>query len=97
MVADARVRQVLVLDLADPANPVQLSSIAVGSSTGHHGDALSGDGRWLFVANNADGSVSQIDVASLAVVRTFETAERPQTLGTFGATAGPSEQTGPIH
>jgi len=94
--AEARVRQVLVLDLADPAHPAQRPSIAVGASTGHHGDALSGDGRWLFVADNVDDTVTQIDTATLSVVRTFATEARPLTVATFGRTAGPSEQSGPI-
>lgn len=96
-VEDARVRQVLVLDLSDPASPAQRASIPVGASMGHHGDALSGDGRWLFVTDNADATVTQIDVATLSVVRTFATEARPAAVATFGAAAGPSEQTGPIH
>jgi hypothetical protein len=96
-VADARVRQELVLDISDPAHPVQLPSIPVGSSTSYHGDTLSGDGKWLFIANNLDGTVTQVDVASLTVTRTLTVQARPGVLATFGAAEGPSIQTGPIH
>lgn len=95
-VADARVRQELVLDISVPALPVQLPSIPIGSSTSYHGDSLSGDGRWLFVANNQDATVTQIDVATLSVARTLHVENTPQTLATFGSSEGPSAQTGPI-
>jgi hypothetical protein len=96
-VESARVRQQLVIDIANPAAPVQLPSIPVGASTGYHGDTLSGDGRWLFVANNMDDTVTQIDVAGLSVVRTWTVAARPQVLATYGSLEGPSIQTGPLH
>ena len=95
-VEPARVRQQLVFDLADPAAPRQLPSIPVGASTGYHGDSLSGDGRWLFIANNIDDTVTQIDVNSLDVVRTWPVESRPQTLATFGSAEGPSIQIGPL-
>jgi DNA-binding beta-propeller fold protein YncE len=96
-VDSARVRQQLVIDITSPAAPAQLPSIPVGTSTGYHGDALSGDGRWLFVANNIDDTVTQIDAADASVVRTSTVAARPQVLATYGSLEGPSIQTGPIH
>lgn len=96
-VADARVRQELVVDITDPWAPVQVASIAVGASTGHHGDALSGDGKYLFVTNNVDGTVTQLDAATRAVVRTLTTEAQPKTLATFGEAEGPSVQVGPLH
>jgi hypothetical protein len=96
-VESARVRQQLIVDITDPTAPLQLSSIPVGASTGYHGDTLSGDGRWLFVANNVDGTVTQIDAASAAVVRTWTVAAEPAVLATYGSVEGPSMQTGPIH
>ena len=95
-VASARVRQVVVVDISSPANPVQLASIPTGASTGHHGDALSGDGKWLFVADNVDNTVTQIDVAARAVAKTIPVRATPQTVATFGSAEGPSPQTGPI-
>jgi YVTN family beta-propeller protein len=95
-VADARVRQEVIVDVSDPASPVQLASTAVGASASHHGDALTGDGKLLFVANNIDGTVTQIDAATRNVVRTIKVKESPRTLATFGTAEGPSEQTGPI-
>jgi hypothetical protein len=96
-VESARVRQQLAIDITNPAAPVQLPSIPVGASTGYHGDTLSGDGRWLFVANNVDGTVTQIDAASAGVVRTWTVAAKPEVLATYGSLEGPSIQTGPIH
>jgi hypothetical protein len=96
-VDSARVRQQLVLDISAPDAPVQLPSIPVGASTGYHGDSLSGDGRWLFVANNIDGSVTQIDASSTDVVRTWTVAAKPTVLATYGSLEGPSVQAGPIH
>ena len=96
MVAAARVRQHLVVDVSDPRNPVQKDSIAVGTSNGYHGDALSGDGKFLFVANQIDGTVTQVDTATLAVTRTLTVQAKPSVLCTFGTAEGPGEQTGPI-
>ncbi len=95
-VATARVRYELVVDLSNPAQPVQKASIPVGASTGHHGDTLSGDGRYVFVANNVDNTVTQIDVASLSVARTITVKSTPRVVATFGTEEGPSKQTGPI-
>jgi hypothetical protein len=93
----ARVRQQLVLDISNPAAPLQLPSIPVGASTGYHGDSLSGDGRWLFVANNIDGTVTQVDAANSTIVRTWTVEAKPEVLATFGSLEGPSVQTGPLH
>lgn len=94
---EARVRQHLFVDISDPTDPVQLASIAVDTSTGYHGDSLSGDGKWLFVANNMDGTVTQIDTAKLAVKKTLAVKAKPAVLATYGSEEGPSVQTGPIH
>ena len=92
----ARVRRQLALDISDPAHPVQKASIALGTSTGYHGETLSGDGAWLFEANNLDGTVTQIEAATGAVLRTLKVKPKPATLATWGAAEGPSHQTGPI-
>jgi len=90
--AAARARRVLVVDTADPAHPVQLASIAVGASHGDNSDALSGDGKLLFVTNNSETTVSAIDVASLQVVRTFDThGGSPKVVATFGTAEGCSK------
>jgi YVTN family beta-propeller protein len=91
----ARARRVLVVDTTNPANAVQLASITVGASHGDNSDALSGDGKTLFVTNNADTTVSAIDVASLQVVRTFDThGGSPKVVATFGTVEGCSK---PVH
>jgi YVTN family beta-propeller protein len=92
----ARVRQELVVDVSNPANPVQRASIPVGASVEHHGDALTGDGRLLFVTNNADGTVTQIDASTNSVMKTLTVQSSPKTVATFGSNEGPSEQTGPL-
>lgn len=94
--ASARVRQELVLDISNPAAPVQLASVTVGASTGHHADTTSGDGKFVFVVNNVDNTISQIDIATSAVVRTFTVRQAPAALATFGAKEGGSHITGPI-
>jgi YVTN family beta-propeller protein len=94
--AKARVRQELVLDLKDPASPAQLASIPVGASTGHHDDKMSGDGKRVFVANNVDGTVTQIDAVTHEVKATIKVKDNPRTLATFGSVEGPSTQTGPL-
>jgi YVTN family beta-propeller protein len=95
-VASARTRQELVIDLTNPAAPVQKASIPVGASTSHHGDALTGDGKYLLVTNNVDGTVTQIDTATLTVVKTITVKAKPNSVATFGTVEGPSAQTGPI-
>jgi DNA-binding beta-propeller fold protein YncE len=93
----SRVDRQVALDLSDPANPVQLPSIAIGVSFGSHGETLSGDGKWLVVANNMDGTVSVIDVAAGAVSRTLEIGNAGKTMATFGSDEGPGHQVGPFH
>ncbi|MFL5272341.1 MAG: YncE family protein [Anaeromyxobacteraceae bacterium] len=94
-VADQRARKVLVLDVSDPANPVQKPSIDIGLSKGDNSDALSGDGKLLFVTNNAGSTVSAIDTATLQVVRTFTVpAGSPKVVATFGDAEGCSK---PVH
>lgn len=93
----ARVRQELVFDIAWPEHPTELASIPTGQSSGHHGDALSGDGKFLFVTNSIDGTVTQIDAATRKLVGTITTRAMPKVLATFGDAEGPSGQTGPIH
>jgi YVTN family beta-propeller protein len=95
-VTSARVRQELVVDVTNPGAPVQRASIPVGTSTNHHGDSLSGDGKWLFVTNNLDGTVTQIDTSTNQVTKTLTVRSTPLTAATFGTNEGPSEQTGPI-
>lgn len=96
-VADARSNQEVVVDVSDPPNAVQKPSITIGQGGGHHGDAVSGDGKFLFVTNNEEGSVSQIAIAAGTVVKTIKTKDKPLTVATWGAAEGPSEATGPIH
>lgn len=95
-VMDARARQEILVDITNPADPRQLASVPVGDSTSHHGDALSGDGKYLFVANTVSNSVTVIDTSNNTVARTIMTQVKPLTVGSFGASEGPSAQTGPI-
>ncbi|HEX8823509.1 MAG TPA: hypothetical protein VF794_26535, partial [Archangium sp.] len=92
----SRVSQELVVDLSDPAAPVQRASLPVGLSTGHHGDVLTAEGRFLFVTNTEDGTVSQIDTTTNTVVSTLKVQDRPLALATFGTNEGPSAHTGPL-
>ena len=94
MVGDARTRQEVVIDLTDPANPVQEASLAIGATTSHRGDTLAGDGRSYITANTIDGTLSVIDMTTLDV-RTITTSAMPLTVATFGSAEGPSHQTGP--
>jgi hypothetical protein len=87
----------LVLDVSDPANPKQLASITIGNSFGSHGETMTGDGKYLLVANNKDATVSQIEVATGTVVKTIATNNAGKTLATYGSVEGPSHQTGPFH
>jgi len=93
----ARVSMQLVLDVSDPGNPRQLASIAIGSSFGSHGETLTGDGRYLIVANNKDATVSVIDLAAGTVARTLAIGNAGKTMATFGSAEGPSHQVGPFH
>lgn len=94
--ADARVDQLVIVDTSDPAAPVQEASIQVGVHTGHGAGAISGTGKDLFVVHGVDGTVTHIDVATRAIVKTMAVAETPKAVATFGSTEGPSHQTGPI-
>lgn len=89
MVTDARVDQLIVLDTSDPANPIQLASIQTGVHTGHAAGTLSGDGKQLFIVNAIDSTVSEVDVAALAVTRTFTVSMNPRVVATFGKEEGP--------
>jgi YVTN family beta-propeller protein len=93
----AHVRQEVVYDLRDPANPVQLDSIPVGSSAAQRGTAITGNGTYHYVTNLDDGTVTEIDVATLTVTRTLPTAANPRMVSTFGTREGPSLPVGPIH
>jgi YVTN family beta-propeller protein len=97
--ADRRARKVLVVDVSnianDPKTASQLASIDVGDSHGDNSDALSGDGKLLFVTNNAGSTVSAIDTATLQVARTFKVpAGSPKVVATFGDAEGCSK---PVH
>jgi DNA-binding beta-propeller fold protein YncE len=96
MVPGARVDQHLVLDLTDPAAPVQLPSIPMGLSTGHSSDALSGDGEQLFCVDSVDNTITQVDALRRAVVSTLPVGDQPKVVATYGSQEGPSEQNGPI-
>jgi hypothetical protein len=92
----ARVRRELVLDLSDPAAPVQRASIALGESVGGLGVALAGDRERLFVANNLDGTVATLRVSDGALLGSFGGGPNPVALATWQDRHGPSRQTGPI-
>lgn len=96
LVDEARVREQLVVDISDPADPAQSASLPIGTSTGYHGEVLSGDGRFLFEANNLDGTVTQIDAEAGQVVKAISVKANPKTLATWGKAQGPGRQTGPI-
>jgi YVTN family beta-propeller protein len=94
--AAARSRQVLAIDTRDPAAPVQLPSIAVGVSTSHGAGTVDGPGTRVYVVNAIDGTVSEIDAATRAVLRTLDVGDNPKNVATFGGAEGPSHQTGPV-
>lgn len=93
----ARVRQHLVVDLSNPSSPVQLPSIPVGTSSGDRASEISGDGKWLFVADVIDGTVTQIDIATRTVTRTLTVKANPLMIATYGSAEGPSLQVGPVY
>jgi DNA-binding beta-propeller fold protein YncE len=86
---------VAVFDLSDPYRPTQLPSIAIGAGEGTRDHAITGDGKLLIVPNSLDNSVSVIDVAKRALVRTFATVAKPHRAVTFGDETGPSKPVGP--
>lgn len=93
---DGYIEREVVYDVSNPARPKQLPSIKIGKGSGHHGQTVTGDDAYLFVANNLDDSVSQIAIATLTVVRTLENVMMPHWVATFGRPAGPSHQVGPV-
>jgi YVTN family beta-propeller protein len=95
--ADARVRFELIVDASDKQRPVQLESLPIAAGTGHVNDALSGDGKYLFVAGTSDDAITQIDVARRSVVKNIEVGDNPTQVETYGSKEGPSHQTGPHH
>lgn len=94
--AASRVRQELVLDVSQPFTPAQRASIAVGGSVGPHAVALSSEGRYLFVSNNVDNTLSQIDTTTNTVVSTLNLPTNPKTMSLFSTADGPSEHVGSI-
>ena len=92
---DGYIEYEVVYDVSTPEEPVQLPSIRIGKGGGHHGHTLTGDDKYLFVVNNFEDTVSQIDVATRSVVRTITTESMPQWVATYGAEIGPSHQVGP--
>ena len=86
--------QLQIIDITDPANPVQKPSITIGKHSGHRAMALTGDGRYLYVANGNDSTISQLEIATGAV-KTIVTKGKPTSLATWGRLEGPSAQTGP--
>ncbi len=86
--------QLQVIDVSDPANPVQRPSIAIGRHSGHRAMAITGDGRYLYVANGSDSTVSELEI-STNKVKTLTTKGKPTSLATWGSAEGPSDQTGP--
>lgn len=87
--------QLVVFDLSNPAIPAQKTSISVGKHSGHRAMTLSGDGKILFVVNNGDKTISQIDVPAMSVTRTITLMGSPSQMATWGSEQGPSVQTGP--
>jgi hypothetical protein len=86
----------MVLDITNPANPVQKASLDIGKSYRHHGEAISGDKKVFFVANNLDGTVSQINAAAGTVTKTLTVRANPSTVATWGEEEGPSQASGPL-
>ena len=86
----------MVLDIGNPANPVQTASLDIGKSSQHHGESLSGDNKFFFVANNLDGTVTQINAAAGTVAKTLAVRAKPVTLATWGEEEGPSHSSGPL-
>lgn len=93
----SRVSLQIILNVSDPAHPRQKASLAIGASFGSHGETLTGDGKYLIVANNKEGTVSVIDVAGERVARTLAIGNAGKTMATFGIAEGPSHQVGPFH
>jgi YVTN family beta-propeller protein len=98
---NSRSRQLLVLNVSDPSTPQQQDSIEVGAAQGYRAQAMMGDGRYLFIANNIDGTISQVDTTTNTVVRTIRIAD-PATEGVamrlfaFGTESGVSIGSSPL-
>jgi hypothetical protein len=86
----------LILDITDPAKPVQKASLDIGKSAQHHGEALSGDKKVFFVANNLDGTVTQINAAAGTVAKTLTVRPKPISVATWGEDEGPSHPSGTL-
>jgi hypothetical protein len=86
----------VVLDIGNPANPVQTASVDIGKSAQHHGEVLSGDNKLFFVANNLDGTVTQINAAEGTVAKTLTVRAKPVSVATWGEEEGPSHSFGPL-
>lgn len=68
----------------EPANTVSVLDVARGivvdtirTGGGAHGVAVSDDGRYVFVTNIVDGTVSLIEAASRSVIATFAVGQGP--------------------
>jgi YVTN family beta-propeller protein len=86
----------LVVDLTDPANPVQSGALDIGRSRSHHDDILTGDGKWTLVTNNLENTVTVIDAALGTVAKTMTVTQGPATIATWHEHEGPSHQVGPL-
>lgn len=86
--------QELVVDITDPANPVQKASITLGKHSDHRRQIITGDGKYVFVVNGMDNSVSRIDTTSLTAMP-ISVKGTPKQLSSYGTAAGPSAQIGP--
>jgi hypothetical protein len=84
----------VVLDIGNPANPVQTASVDIGKSAQHHGESLSGDNKLFFVANNLDGTVTQINAAAGTVAKILTVRAKPNSVATWGEHEGPSHASG---
>jgi DNA-binding beta-propeller fold protein YncE len=57
---------------------------------------LSGDNKLFFVANNLDGTVTQINAAEGTVAKTLTVRAKPVSVATWGEEEGPSHSFGPL-
>jgi len=85
----ASVSKLLVVDIADPSAPVNLSSVTVGvdSSHGLGNTFLSVIGKYAYAINQNDNSVSIIDISdplSLSIVSTIAVGTTPNSLVVSG-------------
>lgn len=91
----------LVVDVTDPAAPLESPAITVAPSIIVSGLAprvivrdqvMSGDGKWLFVTSATANKVTQIDVAMKRPVRDLIVADVPKQVATFGSAEGPGRR-----